>query len=110
VTFQRSAGCLGARATTLHVIKDLEKSKRAQFITFEKLTGDARQSKVLKDIDGTARGALNSTMKNLANLRKELPHADDANAAAAKAASVLFACLAPRTKPGSTSRRCSAMR
>jgi hypothetical protein len=71
-------------ATILHVVNDLQATGRAKLITFEKLSGGARSSKVLAGIDQTSRGALNSMMENLANLRKELGHADNASMAAAK--------------------------
>jgi hypothetical protein len=67
--------------TILHVVKDLQEAKRGKEITLAKLQGGA-VSKVLDKLDG--RGALNSMMENLANLRKELGHADDAARAAAK--------------------------
>jgi hypothetical protein len=70
--------------TILHVVKDLQEAKRGKLITLAKLSGGegSRASKVLSQVDG--RGALNSMMENLANLRKELRHADDASKAAAK--------------------------
>jgi hypothetical protein len=71
-------------ATILHVVKDLQEIGRAKLITFAKLSGGSRSSQVLASIDQTSRGALNSMMENLANLRKELGHADDAAAASAK--------------------------
>jgi hypothetical protein len=71
-------------ATILHVVNDLQEGKRAKSITFAKLTGEARASDILRKIDQTKRGALNSMMENLANMRKELGHASDATKAAAK--------------------------
>jgi hypothetical protein len=68
--------------TILHVVKDLQECQRGKLITFAKLSGGegSRASKVLSQTD--ARGALNSMMENLANLRRE--HTDDAMEAAAK--------------------------
>ncbi|HEV2547300.1 MAG TPA: hypothetical protein VGU20_08175 [Stellaceae bacterium] len=67
--------------TILHVVTDLQEAKRGKEITLAKLQGGP-VSKVLDKMDG--RGALNSMMENLANLRKELGHADDAAHAAPK--------------------------